>query len=80
MTRFWTLIENCPSCGRRRSAMSSFDRILMREMIALKACFGGARPLVEHAVDAEAERRRARRSFSIWMSERAPGWPASGWR
>ena len=29
-----------PSCGRRRSAMSSFAMILMREMIALRIVSG----------------------------------------
>ena len=37
----WKRILMRPSCGRRFSAMSSFDMILMREVIASRNFIGG---------------------------------------
>ena len=42
IVRFSTLILMRPSCGTRRSAMSSSDMILRREMIAALNLNGGA--------------------------------------
>ena len=46
MSRFWPWswkrILMRPSCGRRFSAMSSFDMILMREVMASRNFIGGA--------------------------------------
>ncbi len=38
----WKRILMRPSCGRRFSAMSSFDMILMRDVIASRNFIGGA--------------------------------------
>ena len=58
-----------PSCGRRRSAMSSSAMILMREMTPATMRARDVRRVAQHAVDAEADREARRPSGSKWMSD-----------
>ena len=58
-----------PSCGMRRSAMSSSDMILMREMTPATRRRGMRVASAQHAVDAEADDAARRATGSKWMSE-----------
>ena len=60
--RFWNWIPKLPSCGKRFSAISSLDKILIREIIAAIASLdGGVRSYKEPSI----RKRKLTRSSNI---------------